>query len=68
MARCAAGGAEREIAAGPSALIKTNFDVLCVSPKRRLDVSELEAWLSFATTLAKAMERDAKEESPLRLS
>ena len=58
-------GAERQIAAGPSALIKTNFDVLCVSPKRRLDASELAAWLSFATTLATAMERDAKEEIPL---
>jgi hypothetical protein len=57
--------AERAIAPGPSALIETNLDVLCISPRRRLDVSELAEWLSFATTLAKAMERDAKDEAPL---
>jgi hypothetical protein len=56
---------ERAVAAHPDALIETNLDVLCVSPWRSLDASEFAAWLSFATTLAKAMERDAKEESPL---
>ena len=61
-------GAERAIAAGPAALIETNLDVLCVSPRRRLDASELAEWLSFATTLAQAMERDAKEEAPLDAS
>ncbi len=54
-------GAERVIAAGPTALIETNLDVLCVSPQRRLDASEFAAWLTFATALATAMERDAKE-------
>jgi len=52
---------EGVIAAGPAALIETNVDALCVWPDRRLTPSELAAWLSFATTLAKAMERDAKE-------
>src|SRR5262245_4652499 len=46
--------AERVIADGPAALIETKLDVLCVSPRRRLDVSELVEWLSFATALAKA--------------
>jgi hypothetical protein len=46
-------------------MIDTNLDVLCVSPRRHLDSSELAAWLSFATTVAKAMERDAKEQAPL---
>ena len=58
-------GAERAIAAEPAALIETNLDVLCVSPRRPLDASELAAWLSFATRLARAMERDAKEEAPI---
>lgn len=61
-------GAERVIAARPEALIETNLDVLCVSPMRSLDASELAAWLSFATALAKAMERDAKEEAPVDAS
>ena len=61
-------GAERAIAAGPAALIETNLDVLCASPRRRLDTSELAAWISFATTLAKAMERDAKEAAPIDAS
>ena len=61
-------GAERAIAAGPAALIETNLDVLCVSPRRSLDASELGEWLSFATTLAQAMERDAKEETPIDAS
>ena len=72
-------GAERAIAAGlprgslgegqgPAALIETNLDVLCVSPRRKLDTSELAAWISFATTLAKAMERDAKEAAPIDTS
>jgi hypothetical protein len=60
--------AERAIAAGPAALIETNLDVLCVSPRRRLDVSELAEWLSFATALAKTMERDAKDEAPVDAS
>jgi hypothetical protein len=60
--------AERAIAAGPEALIETNLDVLCVSPRRSLDVSELAAWLSFATALAKAMERDAKEATGIDVS
>lgn len=55
--------AERTIAAGPPAeLIDTNLDVLCVSPRRKLEPSELTTWLTFATTLAKAMEQDAKDE------
>lgn len=61
-------GAERAIAGGPAALIETNLDVLCISPRRPLDASELAAWLSFATTLAQAMERDAKEEAPFEAS
>jgi hypothetical protein len=61
-------GAARATADGPAALIETNLDVLCVSPKRRLDASELAEWLSFATTLAQAMERDAKEETPIDAS
>ena len=52
--------AERIVAAGPAALIEFSLDVLSVSPQRSLDTSELTAWLTFATTLAKAMERDAK--------
>lgn len=52
--------AERVVAAGPAALIETSLDVLTVSPQRPLDTSELIAWLTFATALAKAMERDAK--------
>ena len=56
-------GAERVIAARPAARIETNLDVLCVSPRRPLDASELAEWLSFATALGKAMERDAKEEA-----
>jgi len=55
--------AERAMAANSEALVETNLDVLCVSPRRRLDVSELVEWLSFATTLAKAMERDARDEA-----
>jgi hypothetical protein len=52
-------GAQRVIDTAPVApLIETNLDVLSVSPRRRLDASELPVWLSFATTLAKAMERD----------
>jgi hypothetical protein len=61
-------GAERAIAAGPAALIETNLDVLCVSPRRPLDASELATWLSFATTLAQAMERDTKEEAAIDAS
>jgi hypothetical protein len=61
-------GAEHAIAAGPTALIETNLDVLCVSPRRALDASELATWLSFATTLAQAMERDAKEEAAIDVS
>jgi len=61
-------GAERALAADPEALIETNLDVLCVSPRRPLDPSELATWLSFATTLARAMERDAKEEVPIDAS
>jgi hypothetical protein len=53
--------AEQVIAAGPAAMIETNLDVLLVSPTRLLDPGELTAWLAFATALAKAMERDAKE-------
>ena len=56
-------GAEGVIAARPAARIETNLDVLCVSPRRPLDASELAEWLSFATALAKAMERDAKDEA-----
>jgi hypothetical protein len=55
--------AERAIAAGPQALIETNLAVLCVSPKRPLDAAELATWLSFAATVGKAMERDAKAEA-----
>ena len=55
--------AERAIAAGPQALIETNLDVLCVSPKRPLDAAELATWLSFAATVGKAMERDVKAEA-----
>jgi hypothetical protein len=51
------------IATHPDALIVTELDILCVSPKRQLDASELATWLSFATTLAKAMEREAKEQA-----
>jgi hypothetical protein len=53
--------AERTIASGPAALIEADIDVLLVSAERYLDASELSAWLWFATTLAKAMERDAME-------
>jgi hypothetical protein len=55
------GTAEGVIAARQDALIQTELGILCVSPKRPLDASELATWLSFATTLAKGMERDAKE-------
>jgi hypothetical protein len=57
--------AERVMATGPAALIETTVDVLLVSPERLLDPSELARWLAFATALAKAMERDAKEGPPL---
>jgi hypothetical protein len=53
--------AERTIAAGPEARIDMDLDILCLTPLRRLDVSELPAWLSYAVALANAMERDAKE-------
>jgi hypothetical protein len=36
---------------------------LFVSPMRPLDAAELATWLSFAVTVAKAMERDAKAEA-----
>jgi hypothetical protein len=55
-------GAEGVIAAQREALIEMNLDVLCVSPQRSLDASELAEWLSFATALARAMESDAKDE------
>jgi hypothetical protein len=54
-------GAERVIVAGPEAFIETNLDVLYVTPRGLLEVSELTTWLSFATALAKAMERDDRE-------
>jgi hypothetical protein len=63
--------AERAIAAiaeGPAALIETDVDVLAVSPRRRLDPSEWATWLSFATALAKAMERDATADVPFDAS
>jgi hypothetical protein len=60
--------AEHPLVADPEALIETNLDVLCVSPRRPLDASELAAWLSFATTLAQAMERDAQEATPIDTS
>jgi hypothetical protein len=51
--------AERVILAAPDPpRIETSLDVLSVAPGRRLDPSELPVWLSFATSLAKAMERD----------
>ena len=53
--------AESAIAARREALIETNLDVLFVSPMRALDAPELAAWLSFATTVARALERDADE-------
>ena len=55
-------GAESVIAAKPETWIETNLDVLCVSPQRPIEASELAEWLSFATALARAMERDAKDE------
>lgn len=57
-----------ETSAEPSLKLTRGLDVLCVSPRRLLDASELAAWLSFATTLAKAMERDAKEDAPIEAS
>jgi hypothetical protein len=54
--------AESVIAGRREAMVDTNFDVLFVSPKRLLDASELSAWLTFATTLAKAMEEDARSQ------
>jgi len=53
--------AERAIAAHREARIETNLDVLFVSPMRPLDVAEVATWLTFATTLARAMELDADE-------
>ena len=59
---CRGAEAEIVIAAKREVLIEMNRDVLCVSSQRSLAVSELAEWLSFATTLARAMERDAKDE------
>jgi hypothetical protein len=50
--------------AGPAALIETDLDVLCVSPRRLLEASELAGFLTFATALAKAMEHDARAAGP----
>jgi hypothetical protein len=52
--------AERLIAGQPEALVETNLDVLFVTPKRLLAAAELSPWLSFATTLARALEADAQ--------
>jgi hypothetical protein len=52
---------ERVIAARPEVAIRTNLDVLCLSPGRRLVASEFADWLSYTVALAKAMEHDAKE-------
>lgn len=52
--------AERVIATRPEAIVDVDDDMLLVTPRRLLDASELDAWLSLATTLALAMERDAK--------
>jgi hypothetical protein len=55
-------GAEGVIAGstvGQEAMIEMNLDILCVSAQKPLDGPELSTWLSFATALAKVMERDA---------
>jgi hypothetical protein len=54
-------GAEGVIAARPETWIEMDLDILVITPQRRLDPSEFAEWLTFAVTLAKAMERDAKE-------
>jgi len=53
--------AEGVLAARPDTLIDMDLDILIVTPRRLLDAPELPEWLTFATTLAKAMERDFKE-------
>lgn len=58
----AAEGAIAGNAGGSQALIESDVDVLLVSPQRTLEAPELTVWLSFATAVAKAMERDAKED------
>ena len=52
--------AEGVLAARPEARIDTDLDILIVTPQRLLDPSELAEWMTFSTTLAKAMERDFK--------
>lgn len=56
--------AERAIAAGSAALIRTDVDVLSVLARPQIDPAELAAWLSFATGVVKAMEQDGKEAFP----
>jgi hypothetical protein len=53
--------AEGVLAARPDAMIDIDLDILIVTPARLLDASELAEWLTFATALAKAMERDFKQ-------
>lgn len=60
--------AERAIAAGSAALIRTDVDVLSVLARPQIDPAELAAWLSFATGVVKAMEQDGKEVFPRDVS
>jgi hypothetical protein len=56
--------AARVRSATPGYSAEANLDVLYVTPERQIEVTELPDLLDCAVSLVKAMEQDAREETP----